>query len=161
MKRGYGLDSVCPKICSISPQSVLDIILILFRGVFGNVQPKNWNSQLLISFTKKGHTSSNPNMRGIGIGPVLSRLYDVVLNNRFISWYKPNTEQAGFRKNQGCLLQIFALLLLIDLSEKLQKELFVGIIDYEKAFDFTNRYLLTKDMIEKGIGKRFLSSFAN
>ena len=74
---------------------------------------------------------------------------------------EPNLEQAGFREKQGCLPQIFSLLLIIDISRKINKDVFVGIIDYEKAFDYTNRYLLTESMINKGIGKRYLNSFIN
>ena len=161
MKSGLGIDSISPKVMSVVPNPLLEIILKLFNGVFGNYQPAAWNSQLPMSFPEKGHTFRNPSMRGIGIGPLLSRLFDVILNNRFRCWYKPNIEQAGFREKQGCLLQIFAILLTIDMSKQIGKDVLIGIVDYEKAFDYTNRYLLTKTLTDNGIGKRFLKTFAN
>ena len=95
MKSGLGIDSISPKVVSVVPNPLLEIILKLFNGVFGNYQLAAWNSQLLMSFPKKGHTFRNPS---IGIGRLLSRLFDVILNNRFRCWYKPNIEQAGFRE---------------------------------------------------------------
>ena len=161
MKRGKGIDGIPPQVMSLVPEGLLNMVRMLYNGIFGNYQPKQWNSQLLLSFPKKGHTFQNPSMRGIGIGVLLSRLYDVIMDNRFRNWYNPNIEQAGFREKQGCPPQLFALLLLIDVAKIIGKDLFIGVIDYEKAFDFTNRYLLAKDLINNGIGKRFLDGFVN
>ena len=159
MKRGVGIDGIAPTVVSIFPPSLFKVIQKLFQECFGNYYPEAWTSQLLLSFEKKGHSIINPNLRGIGIGPLLSRLYDIVMDNRFKQWYKPNIEQAGFRELQGCILQIFALLLLIDLAHKSGKDLLIGIIDYEKAFDYVNRYLMVTKMIEEGVGKRYITSF--
>ena len=40
----------------------------------------------------------------------------------------------------------------------LEKGLFVGLFDYEKAFDFLNRPKLIDDMITNNIGHRFLKA---
>ena len=161
MKRGVGMDGISPNIMSIAPKSLMEIIQKLYNTIFGNCYPECWNEQLLLSFAKKDHSSQKPSLRGIGIGPVLSRMFDVVMNMRFGAWYSPNKEQAGFREEQGCLLQILGLLMLIDLSKRLKKDLLIGVIDYEKAFDFTNRFLLCKDMMNNLFGKRFIMNFMN
>ena len=85
-------------------------------------------------------------------------MFDVVMNMKFGAWYSPNKEQAGFREEQGCFLQILGLLML---SKRLKKDLLIGVIDYEKAFDFTNRFLLCKDMMNNLFGKRFIMNFMN
>ena len=90
----------------------------------------------ILAFAKKDHSREKPSLRGIGIGPVLSRMFDVVVNSRFGRWYIPNKEQAGFRPEQGCLLQILALLMLIDISRREKKDMIIGVIDYEKASNF-------------------------
>ena len=33
--------------------------------------------------------------------------------------------------------------------------MFIGLLDFEKAYDFTNRAILITDLLERGIGKRF------
>ena len=84
------------------------ILCNLYNNVFDDKYPCNWQQQLLFPYPKKGHKLSEPKLRGIAIAPSLSRIYDKILNERFCKWFVPNKEQAGFRKNQGCLLQIFS-----------------------------------------------------
>ena len=161
MKRGTGIDGISPSIMSITPKPILSIITKLYNSIFGKHYPDCWNEQLLLAFAKKDHSRTKPSLRGIGIGPILSRMFDVIINTRFGYWYVPNKEQAGFRAEQGCLLQILAVLMLIDLSKRLKKDMVIGVIDYEKAFDFTNRYRLCQDLMDKKFGKRFIQNFMN
>ena len=58
-----------------------------------------------------------------------------------------------YRSGQGGVLQIFALLLLIEYAKVMNKSIFLGLLDFEKAFDFTNRSVLISDLMKKGIGK--------
>ena len=108
---------------------------------------------------REEHSIENPKLRGIAIGPLLSRLYDHILNIRFCDWYTPNKEQAGYRKWQGCVLQLFSLFLLIENSKRSKKDVYLGLLDFEKAFDYTNRYLLMKDVMKNGIGKNMLKQW--
>ena len=100
-------------------------------------------------------TTSDPKLRGIAIGPALSRIYSIILNTRFCRWFIPNKEEAVFRKGQGCLLQIFTVYLLMELSKSTKQELFIALMDYEKAFDFLNRPKLINKMMERGIGRNY------
>ena len=92
---------------------------------------------------------------------MLSRIYDIIINKRITSWYNPNPEQAGFRKKQGCIIQIFALFLTLEMSKCLNRSLFIGLLDFEKAFDFMNRPKLMKDLMKDGIGSLFLKNLFN
>ena len=71
-----------------------------------------------------------------------------------------NPEQAGFRKSQGCIIQIFAIYLLNQLAKSLNESLFIGFIDYEKAFDFTNRCEIIKDLMKKQAGSSFTKAIS-
>ena len=158
---GSSFDGIAPDIISSIPNSLLCCILKLFQAIFDGCYPSQWKSQLLMPFPKKDHSRSDPKLRGIAIGPILSRVYDIIINNRFTQWYHPNPEQAGFRKGQGCILQIFSLILLLDMAKLVKKELFIGLIDYEKAFDYVNRAELVRSMMKNRIGSRFLRNFVN
>ena len=103
----------------------------------------------------------NPKLRGIGIGQILGRLYDIVIDERFKSWFKPNPEQAGFRKLQGCIIQLFALFLLLDWTRYKGYDLFIGLLDYEKAFDFVKRYPLIMDLIDKRADRNLVRNIYN
>ena len=111
--KGTSIDGLPTSIVNILPYSMTEIILTLIKRVFFGDYPDEWSKQVLHLIAKGGHTSSNPKLRGIAIAPLLGCLYDILIDERFCSWYRPNNEQAGFRAKQGCLLQIFMLILLI------------------------------------------------
>ena len=97
----------------------------------------------------------------MAISSLLPTLYDILLDNRFKQWYEINPEQAGFRELQGCLVQIFALYLLMELAKSLNETIFIGFIDYEKAFDFVNRYDIVRDLMAEKAGCKFVQAVAN
>ena len=115
---------------------------------------------MLHAVTKHGHTYDQPQLRGIAIAPLLCRLYDTIMDNRFRCWYVPNAEQAGFRPKQGCLLPLFSLTILIVFCKEHFKNLFVGFLDFEKAFDYVNRAKLLIDLMAKGCGKSYVSALS-
>ena len=155
---GTSLDGLPPDVSKILPDNLKELILHLLRNIFKGKYPRDWRNQLLFPIAKKGHTKENPSLRGIAIGPLLSRLYDHILNTRFCEWYTPNKEQAGYRKGQGCVIQLFSLFLLIENSRRINKDILLGLLDFAKAFDYTNRYLLVKDLMNEGIGKQFVKA---
>lgn len=158
---GTSFDGLPPELVKIFPLSIVKCIHEIHNKIFDSKYPNRWKTQMLFPVTKKGHTTAAPKLRGIAIGPILSRIYDIVLNNRFKSWYEPNVHQAGFRAGQGCNFQLFALFLLIDMAWNLGVVLFICLIDFEKAFDFMNRAELLKQLMNLGIGKKFLNSLKN
>ena len=84
-----------------------------------------------------------------------------MIDNRFKSWYEINPEQAGVRESQGCLVQVFLLYLLMELSRSQNESIFIGFIDYEKAFDFVNRCDLVRDMMSEKFGSIFTKAIAS
>ena len=153
-RKGTGFDGLAPDIVKIIPQSIKNLLVILFQNVFKKDYPVEWENQLLFPIKKKGHSANNPSLRGIAIGPLLSRVYDDIINDRFNKWFKPNLEQAAYRKGQGCVFQILSLLLIIEHGKNIKKNIFIGLLDYEKAFDYTNRATLIEDLITQGIGHK-------
>ena len=133
----------------------------LFQNIFSDDYPNNWYKQLLFPITKAGHTRKTPKLRGIAISPMLSRIYDHIINERFCRWYHPNSEQAGYRKGQGCVVQLFSLFMIIEHANNLGKDIFIGLLDFEKAFDYTNRLLLVKGLIKDGAGNKMVRAIRN
>ena len=157
---GTSLDGISPDLATIFPKELRETIVDLLNMVFRSYYPEQWQEQLLFPHPKKGHKPADPKLRGIAIGPLLSRLYDIIITARFLKWYFPNKEQAGFRELQGCLLQIFLIFLLMELAKATHNELFIAFMDYEKAFDFMNRAKLIQKMTAQNIGKRFAEAIA-
>ena len=158
---GISIDGISPEILKIMTPNMKFVILRLMNLVFKSTYPISWQKQLLFPVTKKGHTVKTPKLRGIAVGPALSRIYDSILDARFCQWFTPNKEQAGFRKKQGCLLQIMCVYLLMEFAKSKSKEMYVAFLDYEKAFDFLNRAELINKLMTRGVGKTFVNSVYN
>ena len=152
---GCGLDGIPADVIRMLPQQTLNLLLNMMRNTFTGKYPTEWQKQILHALPKDGHTIKFPKLRGISIAPILARLYDYILYARFKKWYVPNREQAGFRSGQGCLLQIFILVLSIHYAREKKLNLIIAFMDYEKAFDFANRAEIISKLIDKGCGKRF------
>ena len=157
---GVSLDGIPPTIAKILPQSLKEDVLNLMNRVFVGSYPDEWCNQILHSIKKDGHSSKNPKLRGIAIAPFLCRLYDIILDVRFLTWFHPNKEQASQSK-QGCPLQIFMLFLLIDYSREKKNKLFVGFLDYEKAYDYVNRAEIISSLMDDGCGETYTKAIAN
>ena len=132
MGSGVSLDGIPPTVAQILPNNIKRNILELMNRTFDEIYPSEWTKNILHSIKKDGHTPADPKLRGIAIGPFLSRIYDIMMDIRFCSWYTPNKEQAAGKKGQGCPLQIFMLLMVIDYSKEKGKDLFVGFLDLRK-----------------------------
>ena len=161
VKRGVSFDGLPPKVLVLLPPALKDVILILVQTIFFGDYPREWRLQILHALTKPGHTYEIPQLRGIAIAPLLCRVYDTIIDNRFVVWYKPNPEQSGFRALQGCLLALFVLIILIVYCKEHGKNLFVGFLDYEKAFDYANRGKIIQDLMDANCGKAFLQAVSN
>ena len=157
---GVSLDGIPPTVAQILPNNIKGNILQLMNRTFDKMYPSEWTKNILHSLKKDGHTPADPKLRGIAIGPFLSRIYDIMMDIRFCSWYTPNKEQAAGKKEQGCPLQIFMLLMVIDYAKEKGNDLFVGFLDYEKAFDYANRAGIVSDLMQKGCGSKFTKAVA-
>ena len=159
--KGIGIDGLDKDISHLLPKQLRLAILKFCNLVFHEKYPVDWSYQILRPEVKKGHTLKKPKLRGVALSSLLPSIYDIMIDHRFRLWYRINPEQAGFRELQGCLIQIFALYLLMELARSRNETIFIGFIDYEKAFDFVNRYDLVKDMMEEKAGSIFTKAIAN
>ena len=155
-----GLDGIPSNVLQLMPRCIRNNILTLLQRIFVDTYPKQWENLVLKAIAKSGHTSQSPKLRGVAIAPILARLYDFILDQKFHNWYIPNLEQAGFRNGQGCLLQLFVVILLIHYSKKTKKDFYIAFFDYEKAFDYTNRAVIINKLMNNGCGHTFTNTIA-
>ena len=152
---GISLDGIPSSVIKMLPPPFLTVVLQLLQRVFLGEYPEQWEKQILNAVSKSGHTLKKPQLRGIGVAPVLGRTYDIMLDQRFLTWYKPNREQSAFRLMHGCPFPLFCVFLLLHYSKQENKDLCIGFMDYEKAFDYANRAHIVLKLIEKGCGRTF------
>ena len=64
-------------------------------------------------------------------------------------------------EGQGCDFQWFFVVLLLEISREEGKDLYLLLVDYEKAFDFANRATIVKDMMKHNMGDTFVRAVAD
>ena len=64
---------------------------------------------------------------------------------------QPREEQAGFRRERGCIDHIFTLRNIIEQSTEWERTLHVNFVDFAKAFDCVHRHSLWKILRAYGI----------
>ena len=108
--------------------------IILETGCF----PEAWAEGMIVPiFKNKGSKNDPNNYRGITLLSCMSKYFNSVLNNRLKAVAEKilSLIQAGFRPGFSTMDHAFTLLCIFALYERLQKNLFVAFIDYQKAFD--------------------------
>ena len=133
-------------------------ILLLLNAIFYVAYPLKLALSILYAIPKKGNLLLSSNYRGIQVQPLLGLLYDRILANRLIEWAKISDEQTAFQKGKGTLNHIFTLRILMALSKRYKRSIYIGFFDLSKAFDKVSRILLIKSLIKLGIGACLLEA---
>lgn len=159
--KGKGVDGLVPEILDFIPDNLFYWIHHLICNVFESNYPNHWRDLLMFCLPKKGHSVETPKLRGISISNLFARIYDHIICSRFSQWYVPNLEQAGLRPNQGCLNQVFSIMLYIELSKYVKKDLYIALLDFEKAYDFASRPTIINKLISNHAGSNFIKALSD
>lgn len=133
---------------------LLWLLTLLMNTVFTSKYPATW-VPFICCLPKKGRLSV-PYVRGISLKPLLAKIYDAILKNRLTKWLKIPEEQTAYQKGKGCYLHVFFVRCLISICRKVKKPLFIGVTDFEAAFDYISRRNLFKKLVSLGIGMGML-----
>ena len=136
--------------------SLITPLTQLFNKVFHTTYPKCW-SAVMKCLPKKGKLDI-PNLRGIGLKDLFAKIYDSILKRRLERWLDVPIQQTAYQKGKGCSLHVFYVRCLIATCQKLKKPLFVGVTDFEAAFDLISRRNLFKKLIDLGISMLMLKA---
>ena len=161
VNKAAGTDGIPPGVLKWLPVQWVFYITLIFNNVFfSGMYPSLWTYAKFFVVFKKGLRTDTNNYRGISIPCALAKLYDSVLNSRLCLWFKPDVEQAGAQKGRGCVEQILALRLFIDIARKKKEKLYVLFVDFDKAYDRVSRSKLLSLLAEQGCGKRMVNAIA-
>ena len=101
---------------------------------------------------KKGNSLLTGNYRGISVIDSICKLYDYIINNRLMSWYTPQREQAGGQTKRCCTEHTLTLRLWINFCKRKRLKLFIAFIDFSKAYDRVPRGKLFSLLMRLGCG---------
>ena len=135
--------------------SLLDKVLKLFNEVAapdGEV-PETWKHTRLVVLFKKGDPKLPKNYRPIAILPVLYKLFSRMLCNRIQStiFDFQSPDQAAYRPGFSTADHLLSLTLLLESAREWQQDLWLGLVDFEKAFDKVDHTALWKALDVAGV----------
>ena len=162
-----GQDNLDAELFKADPELAADILQPLFTSIWeGEKVPDDWTKGVIVKIPKKGALNDCNNWRGITLLSVPSKILAKVIIRRMSDAVdnELRKEQAGFRKERGCIDHIFALRNIIEQCTEWQRKLFVNFVDFEKAFDSVHRDSLWNILRHYGIPSKLvhlIKSFYN
>ena len=154
-----GQDNLDAELFKADPELSANIMLPLFTSVWeGEKVPDDWTKGVICKIPKKGALSDCNNWRGITLLSVPSKILAKVIIRRMSDAVDETLrkEQAGFRKQKGCVDQIFTLRNIIEQCMEWQRQLYVNFVDFEKAFDSIHRDCLWSILRHYGIPSKLV-----
>jgi hypothetical protein len=138
-KKATGLDGM-------KAEFILDVgellhmpLLTTFNCFLTEGFPKALSIGVVHTLFKGGDASEFDNYRGITVGPILAKLFVMILDKRMSEWAKQHglraKGQTGFRKDYRTIDQLFILCILIEYSKAKKKSFYCCFVDFKNAFD--------------------------
>ena len=125
--------------------------------------PQDWKRSVFIPIPKKGNAKEYSNYRTIALISHASKVMLKILQARLQQYgnHELPDVQAGFRKGIGSRDQIANIHWIIKKARELQKNIYLGFIDYTKAFDYVDHNKLWKILKVMGISDHFTCLLRN
>ncbi len=152
----------------IKAEFILDAYTILaphlqrvFNAMLHNHFPPELAVGVIHPIYKNGDPKDPGNYRGITVGPVLAKMFAMILDQRLAVWTEKNKlrakGQAGFRKDHRTTDNLFIIKTLIDQrTSRRGAKLYCCFVDFKKAFDTVPRSLLWQVLVKLGVKGRIL-----
>ena len=114
-------------------------------------------------FKNKGDSEESKNYRGISLVYLLSKVYDLILGNRFMIWFKKicNDAQTAYQDGKSSADHVFFLRCLVQQAIRYDEKIFLIAADFDGAFDRISRSLLIRKLIRFGAGTVFVACIAS
>ena len=121
--------------------------------------PLDWLQARISVIYKKGEATLPANYRPIAILSLLYKLFSRMLCGRLRGTLdrQQSIDQAAYRKGFSTEDHLLTLTLLLEASSEWNAEVWLGLIDFEKAFDTIEHEPLWKALAEQGVEKQYIN----
>jgi hypothetical protein len=121
-------------------------LLTTFNYFLAEGFPYALSTRVVHALFKGGDGFEFDNYRGITFGPILTKLFVMILDKRLSEWAKQHGLhakcQVNFRKDYRITDQLFILRTLIEQSKAKKKPLYCCFVDFKNAFNIVPREML-------------------
>ncbi len=126
-------------------------LLTTFNYFMAEGFPKALCTRVVHVFFKGGNAYEFDKYIGITVGPILTKLFAIILNKRLNEWAEEHglhaKGQVGFHKYYHITDQLFILWTLIEHNKAKKKAIYCCFVDFEKAFDIVSREMLWQVLV--------------
>ena len=156
MKRGKapGCDGLSPDNMIFSHPSIIVHFKRLFNlmMIHGYV-PDNFGVGIVVPLIKDKHGDicNSENYRAITISPVISKIFEICLYDKFYSFLSSDELQFGFKQGLGCSPALFTLQQVVKYFSSRGSTVYMSAIDASKAFDRIDHQLLIDKLTKRNL----------
>ncbi len=137
--KGAGLDGMKAKFILDAGELLHMPLLKTFNSFLAKGLPEALSTRVVHTIFKGGDASEFDNCMGITDGPILTKLFIMILDKRLSEWAKQHglraKGQARFYKDYPTTNQFFILQTLIEQSKAKKKPLYCYFVDFKKVFN--------------------------
>jgi hypothetical protein len=121
-------------------------LLIMFNYFLTKGFPETLSTRVVHALFKGDDASKFDNYRGITLGPILAKLFVMILDKRLSEWAQQHglcaKGQTRFHEDYRTTDQLFILRTLIEHNKEKKNPLYCYFVDFKKAFDIMSREML-------------------
>ena len=161
-KKSCGNDNIMIEMLKSTQNLMVPYLVSLFNAILDTAEyPELWSESIIIPIHKHGSYDNPDNYRGIALMSNLSKVFTHIIGQRLRCWAEQwdliREEQAGFRRGYGTIDHIFALHSIAEKYLYKHRKLYVGFVDFRKAFDTVKRNVLWRILEESGVRGKLLN----
>ena len=167
MKKGKaaGLDGLTSEHLKYSHPTLVVVLCKLFNlFVSYSHIPESFGLSYTVPIPKcdgRKRSLSVEESRGISISPVLSKLFELCVLDRYYDYFGTSDHQFGFKKQTSCSHVVYSVRNVIDHYVSNGSTVNVCTLDLSKAFDRMNHYVLFIKLIERSLPYKLVHILEN
>jgi len=158
--KAVGLDGMKAEFISNVGELLHMPLLTAFNCFLAEGFPEALSIGVVHALFKGGDASEFDNYMGITVGPILAKLFTMILDKKLNEWAEKHglraKGQTGFHKDYYTIDQLFILRTLIEQSKAKKKPFYCCFVDLKKAFDTMPCEVLWQVLTGLGVKGRFL-----
>jgi exonuclease III len=145
------------------PALVTHLKLLFYILMKFSCVPDNFGIGIIVPIIKdyRSDLCSVENYRPITISPVISKLFELFLLNKYAEFLITDDLQFGFKKGVGCANALFVLRQTVEFFTSHGSDIFLVSLDASKAFDRVNHFKLYSILNSTKVPKVFIRLIIN
>ena len=147
-----GLDNLYGEHLKYSDDKVLALLSLVFNSMIIHAYlPSIFMDTIIIPLVKdkKGDLQSSDNYRPIAITSIMSKVFEILILDRYANNFHTTCHQFGFKANHATDQCVFVLKQILDYYKCNSSAIYVCFLDLSKAFDRVNHWLLFDKLLSR------------